>query len=236
MLTPFCAVVVVAILVGLRHSKIFGGVTIFLLVLNFVQVYTDILPTNQYLEKYHPPIRHDIDDFKNFVDEINSLANGRKIYLVSSSALYNWTSFQKIYLPDKFHVLPNFMLTADIDLRDGFRTEFFDSDIVIVPTPAQIHLRAESQSVVVRLGEIVKSEPLARHFKQVISYDLKPNDNPDNPDYIVNFAVYEKISPFDVNDINFVENIFTELYPDFPDLFKNRFEQYKSEHFQKREN
>ena len=41
----------------------------------------------------------------------------------------------------------------------------------------------------------------------------------------------EKVSPFEKADIDFVEKIFVELYPTQDYLFKNRFEQYKREHF-----
>lgn len=237
MLRPFCIIVVVAILAGLRYSKILGGVLIFLLALNWVQVYTDILPTNASLEKYRPQIRHDVDAVKNLVGEINSLANGRTVYFLTSSGLYNISTFQSVYLPETLDAIANLIYPAELDLRDGFNTEFFDAGIVIVPTPEQIHQKvAKDQSVVIKLGELVKSAPLSRHFKKIADYDLKPQDNPSNPDYVVNFAVYEKISPFDEEDITFVENVFVELYPNYPELFKNRFEKYKAEHFDGRGN
>ena len=37
--------------------------------------------------------------------------------------------------------------------------------------------------------------------------------------------------PYEESDIDLVEKFFVELYPNHPELFKNRFENYKREHF-----
>ena len=238
MLIPFCAIVTVTILIALKKSKLRGGILIFLLALNFVQAYTEILPVKVADEnlnfRYLPLIRNDIDELKIFIAELNQISeDGRKIYFAASSELYNYTVLQKSYMPEKLVAMPNLILTADVDLRDGFNTEFFDADIVIVPTTLQTHLRPQDQSVVCKISELVTSMPLARHFKFVKEISLYPTNKASN---CVTLKVYEKISPYEKSDIDLVENFFVNLYPNNPDLFKNRFEQYKAEHFDGRGN
>lgn len=233
MLTPFCAVVVVTIFAALKHSKFIGGIAIFLLIFNLMQAYIDFFAykVNSVTINinYAPPIRNDIDDLKNFIGELNEMTEGdKKIYLIASSGVYNYTVFQKIYMPEKALAMPNLIPTADVDLRDGFPIPFFDADIVIVSVPAHTHLRPQDQSVVWRLSEIVTSMPLARHFKFIKEISLYPTDKVSDS---VTLKVYKKISPYDKSDIDFVENFFVNLYPDSPALFKDRFEKYKLEKF-----
>ena len=176
-----------------------------------------------------PPVRHDIEDLRNFIGELNKLTAGeKKAYLVSSSALYNSTSFKQVYMPDLLDAIPDLMDTIDVDLRDGFPIRFFDADFVITTTPVQVHLRPQDQSIVIKLTELVTSTPLERHFKLIKETTLKPQEDVES---CVTFKVYEKITPFDKSDIDFVESVFVELYPDSPSLFKDRFENYKEKIF-----
>lgn len=232
MLIPFCAIVAATILIALKNFKLRGGILIFLLVLNFIQAYTDILPVKVADEKINfshvPPVRRDIDELKNFIAELNEVYADKKIYLTASSGLYNYTVFQKIYMPEKSVAMPNLLLTADVDLRDGFPINFLDADIVIVSAPVHVHLRPQDQSVVWKLSELVTSMPLARHFKFVKEISLYPTKKAKD---CVTLKVYEKISPYEKSDIDLIENLFVNLYPNNPELFKNRFEKYKSENF-----
>lgn len=105
-------------------------------------------------------------------------------------------------MPDVFDAMPNLMDTADIDLRDGFPIHFFDADFVITTEPVQIHHREEDQAVVAKLSELVTRTPLARHSKLINETSLYPAED---IDYRVTLKVYEKISPFDKSDIDFVD-------------------------------
>ena len=133
------------------------------------------------------------------------------------------------YLPDKDNAMPSLMNIAEVDLREGFPIHFFDADFVIVSDPLQIHLREQDQSVVVKLAEVMtNSTPISKHFKKIREYTFHPETQGVSS---VTFKVYEKISPFEKSNIDYVEKIFVELYPNQDELFKNRFEAYKQEHF-----
>jgi len=244
-LVPFCIVIASAIMLSFKRKKKICAALVLILTFNFVHAY---FVTQSYIEieviyknldgfkwfKYSPPIRNDVEELRNFIGEVNKFTAGEKnVYLLAGSELYNYSSFKQVGMPDVLDAMPDLMGTADIDLRDGFPINFFDADFVINAEPVQIHLREQDQSVVAKLSELVTSTPLDRHFKLINETSLYPAEG---IGYHVTLKVYEKISPFDKSDIDFVENVFTQLYPDSPTLFKDRFESYKAEHFGGREN
>ena len=199
---------------------------------NFLQTFcTPINMSPIFNAGYAIPIRRDIAELKNFVAELNALTAGtdKKIYLLASSALYNANTLRASALPERHDALPSLMTAADIDLRDGFPTRFFDADFVIVSEPIQTHLLPKDQAVVVKLAQwLTLPSPILRHFKPIRQYTFRPEADDVEE---VTFTVYEKVSPLEKSDIDFAEKIFVELYPDKDDLFKNRFEQYKAQHF-----
>ncbi len=226
MLLPLSAVIVTIVAFCWETLKKFTAALILLLIVNFAQVFTGFSPV-QFNWVFLPPVRNDIADLKNFVADIKEISAGRKIYFVASSGLYNATTLQKISVPETHYALPNLIWTADVDLRDGFPIEFFDAEIVIVAEPVQIHLLPENQSVVVGVAyAMLNPTNFSAHFKLIREQNFSPAENES-----VTFKVYEKISPFDKSDIDIAEKYFEELYPYQPKLFKNRFEQYKKEHF-----
>jgi len=232
MILPFAMLIAVLTAEIFREKKSLGAVLIFILAFNFLQTYCIPFQFGKVFNYgYIIPVRHDIDDLKNFVADMNNLTAGtdKKIYLLASSTLYNYTVIGKIFVPEKHNAMPNLLVTADVDLRDGFPVKFFDADYVIVVEPIQTHLLPRDQSVVVKPAELILN-PLtsSTNFKQIKEYTFYPESDGISS---VTFKVYEKISPFDKSDIDFVEKIFVELYPDKDDLFKNRFEKYKREKF-----
>ena len=232
MLLPLAFIITALIAFALSKRKVFGAALLFILTFNFCQAFSVILNVpNYFTGGYAIPIRKDIADLKNFVSDMNKLTVGsdKKIYFLASSALYNASALLAINIPESHHALPNLMDTADVDLRDGFPIRIFNADFVVVADPVQTHLRPQDQSVVVALAEgIMHSPPLSRHFKQIKEYSFYPDGVS-----TVKFKLYEKISPFEKADIDFVEDYFVGLYPNQPDLFKNLFEEYKREHFKK---
>ena len=115
-----------------QPARLICAALLLIFAFNFAQAY---LVTKSYIEitvidkdidgakwiKYAPPIRNDVEELRNFIAAMNKLTAGEnKVYLLSSSALYNYTSFKQANMPDSFDAIPDFIGTADVDLRDGF--------------------------------------------------------------------------------------------------------------------
>ena len=236
MVLPFVFAFAVLIAFTWSKWKKFCAALVLLLMFNFCQSY--LLTLYNSLEIHTPPyftsgylipIRKDINDIKNFVADMNNLtsSSGKKIFAVLDSYSYNAHTLAKIYMPESFNAMPNLVGDGDIDLRDGFSTAFFDADYVIISNPLQIHMQTQDQQILFKPHELItKPSPISRHFKRIKEYKFSADGNS-----VVKFVLYEKISPYEKSDIDFVEKIFDELYPNQPDLFKNRFEKYKRENF-----
>ena len=232
MIFPLVFVLIMSVVVALSKRKTFGAALIFILAFNFLQAYCPPLHIESIFNRiYFIPDRKDIAEIKNLVTEINNLTAGtdKKIYNFADSIVYNGHTLCKINMPEVHNATPNLIGPAELDLRDGFSTKFFDTDYVLVAEPVQIHLLPQSQQVIVKTSELmVNPSPISRHFKQIKEYTLNPEIYGVST---VTFRIYEKISPFEKSDIDFVEDYFVGLYPNQPELFKNRFEEYKREHF-----
>lgn len=218
-----------------RNKPIAIGL-VFFVILNLAQAFFHMLAM-EWSVGHGTQIRCDISAIKDMVSDLQTEAekNQEKIYFLSSSANYNHNTLSKCNFPEQANAIPNMMITADVDLRDGFPVHFFDADIILVADPIQTHLRYEDQSIVTLLAEDMLSQNLlSRHYRYEKEYLLsvfKPIDNCEpNDSSVVHIKVYHKISPLEKTDIDFVQGQFEAIYPEQPNLFRERFERYKQEH------
>ena len=230
LILPFVFLIALLINFALsKNKKIVGIGLIFLLTVNFLQTFGSTFNTRYYLTwQYVTPVRNDIDDLKKFAADMNKLTVGteKKIYSFADNGIYNCHTLKKLYMPENREAIPNLMYNFEIDLRDGFPIHFFYADYVIVNDPIQIHLLEKDQQIIVTLSDLItKSSPISNHFRKIKEYTFNAAGEP------VKFNVYEKIAPFERSDIDFIEKIFVNLYPDHDNLFKDRFEQYKASNF-----
>lgn len=227
-LLPIILAIALFVAYNLKNRPKIGIAIIILLTINFFNAQLGFLP------KCFGPvntidIRGDIDDLKDIVADLNNLSKEKhgKIYFISSSGPYNSGTLQKINMPEQFNAMPNLLWTPDIDLRDGFSADFFDADIIALVDPVQIHLLPEYQRDIVYLYETMTGDnKISRHFKEIKNYKLSPYK-----DTQVTFRVFEKVSPIEKSDIDFLEKRFVDSYPNNNKLFKDVFEKYKAEHF-----
>ena len=102
----------------------------------------------------------------------------------------------------------------DVDLRDGFPSEFLTAKYVVTTTPVQTHL-SSGQHVVTYLADCLhdSSNYLGRHFKKVYEVELDNN---------VTAEVYEKGSSFTEDDLIKLREYYNTLYPNDTELFADR--------------
>lgn len=218
----------------LKYKKICCCIFIFVLCINFMYAFSNSNKNYKYLGYvHHPLIGYDINTIKLIVSDLKNLSKNKyKIYCISSNGLFNDDTLQKSNVPKELISLPSLNITSHVDLRDGFYTSFFDSDFVIVADPVQTHLLSKDQQVITILGNIMLTDnEISRHFKLIKIYDLKRESGSSVKDEIIKVKIYKKILPFNEDNITYIEKIFDEQYEDYPELFHNRFEEYKSKHF-----
>lgn len=187
---------------------------------------------------YVPQVRHDLEDYKNLITDLRQMTKEKDelvCFMVCSGLYNNATVLQISKAPSICHDVPR-LTYADVDVRDGFYTEFFDADVVVTATPIQFHMHPKDQQITLILNEVMENNtPISRHFELIKEYVLNP-DKPSSEIKIgelgnITFKVYRKRTPYEKSDIDFLENLFEKSYSTYPKLFRNRFEKYKEEHF-----
>lgn len=167
---------------------------------------------------YTPLTRSDIPELKNLVNYVNGLTvdTNKHVYVCASGFILNGNIMERLELPYNNNALHNQYRTSDVDLRDGFNVGFLKSEYIIGTDPVQLHLKEGSQEVVRFLNEEVKNEssPIGKHFKKLdASFKLGNN---------VTAYVYEKVGEFEDEDLRYIADYYSNLYPGKEALFANR--------------
>ena len=171
--------------------------------------------------KYEAKSRNDIDVLKELETYLGVLNEQgySGVYCLGSSGIINNDILYKLNAPN-FSIPYICMNVSQVDLRDGFNTNFFDANVILACDPPQYHL-SNGQDLLLKLNEIFLEGNI---FSE--NYQLKETFCLDNN---VNVMVYVKVRPLNHEDIEYVRNICHELYPDYPDLFEERIDLYLSE-------
>lgn len=168
--------------------------------------------------EYNAFVRNDIQVLHEICDYVNSISTpqNKSVYTLASGNVLNngiWDSLNKPYGTNP---LINSLPTADVDLRDGFPTDFLSAGIIITTVPIQLHLRSGSQEVVRFLHQELTNpdSPIGKHFeKDPAVFELDDG-------VIVN--IYIKKSDFDNWDLKYISNYFSKYYPGQNELFSDR--------------
>lgn len=166
------------------------------------------------------PVEQDYEQKEDLINYLDSVCSSQTtvFYAAASEDLNSYLSIAS-GLPAS--VDPKYRVeSADVDSRDGFNPAFFDADYVVTSTPVSIHLDPTNEKVVCELSRLIHdgSSYLGRHYARAVSFDL---------DNGVTAEVFKRISPIEDDDVNQLEKYFDEAYPQWPELFKDRFEEYR---------
>ena len=150
-----------------------------------------------------PEKRTDIVQIQKLSSYLEEISDNSKIYVVSSSKIFNDDILRKLYMPYIINNLPNMTITHHVDKRDGFPKEFFEADVVIVADPLQYHLNPKDQEVIKILGENVLEGKL-KNLRFMKNFEIDDG---------VNIKVYKKELSFTNEEIENIENEFKKVYP-----------------------
>ena len=176
-------------------------------------------PVSAVFSKTHDPLRRDdLAELHALADQLNRLTEGtdRHVYVCASGPSLNFSILESLDKPDADCAVRNLMVSSDVDLRDGFPTQFFLADLVVVTDPVDLHLAEGTQEVVRYLAAQVMDagSSLGRHFTRVSEgFALDGGKTA---------YIYRKISDPEREDVLSLAAYFEDLYPDHPELFADR--------------
>lgn len=139
------------------------------------------------------------------------------IYVLGTDSEFNDDILRNANLPNHFNNA-NIFTTAHVDFREGFYTTLLDAEYVLTISPTEYHLTEEYQKVVAIPSQLIGNEDSAfsQCYEEVANVPFE--------DRVVN--IYKRVKPVDLNSVRELEAAFDTVYPEYPDLFHNRFEQY----------
>lgn len=198
-------------------------------------------PINYFSENFHDRIgkakiffskeytvlkRGDLSELRKLVKYITKLqekGRHRSVYVLASGGELNHSILEMLDQPYAT-MLPDLLYTSDVDLRDGFPTQFLDADIVITTTPVQLHLSDGTQDVIsyLRRQVIDKNSSIGVHFQKT-KQEFKLDNN-------VIVSVYLKKTEIKENDLESTINYFLNKYPGQEALFYNKIKNYYKEY------
>lgn len=169
-----------------------------------------------FAQRYYPLQRNDMDAIDSLADRLNELTaeTDDHIYVVASGSILNCDILRKADMPYTDNAVPACYDTSDVDLRDGFPTDFLHAKYVVTTDPIQLHL-SSGQEVVSYLAAGVQNESsyIGEHFCYLEQYQLDDG---------VTAKIYEKTSEFGESDLQKLRDYYTALYPDSGSIFADR--------------
>ena len=169
-----------------------------------------------YSYKYSAKRRGDIATLKKLADKLNTLTSGTKdhVYLLASGAILNSALLANLKLPYSTKAVNNLYRTHNVDLKDGFPSNFIKAKYIVTTDPIQLHL-AKGQHVVSYLAKNIndKTSYIGCHYKQLCEFEL---------DKHVKAKIHVKISNLTESDLQKIKDYYSNLYPGYESKFADR--------------
>lgn len=174
---------------------------------------------------YTPYYREDVAEIKKMVNDLNFAVEkyDTDCYICTGTHNLNSSILSLAYAPETLSAVNRLLSGSDVDIRDGFNTNFFDAGIVVIEEKVSQNGTNTSGSygVTQYLSEQIrnKSSFLGQHYKLLNQYSLQYEGTS-------TASIYLKISDFEKNDYKALIEFYDKLYPNNPELFSDRIEKY----------
>lgn len=185
---------------------------------------THILPANRAIGYLIPAKYYEFKKSSTVDDVIDVLTQIRQlpeeyplIYVLGTDSTFNDDILRNAYLPDTFDSAYIYA-TAHADFRDGFYPSLLDADYVLTISPTEYHLAEEYQRVVAIPNKLIMNDStaLGQCYEEIASIPFEGR--------VV--SIQKKIRPIDLASVRELEDAFNAVYPEYPELFYNRLEDY----------
>lgn len=221
-----------------RYRYIYGVFSVGFILLNYLnyafwdffssfdgKIYNHLFRQTAHYEVLYRP---DVNTLKTMVQDINMYVDeyDTPVYICAGSGNLNESLLLNVNQPESFLAISRFLNASAVDLRDGFKTSFFDAGIIVVeePTPdlESNHYQKSIYGVIWYLSEQLRDDtsPLGRHYRLLKQYTLQNGTIGD---------IYLKESPIEKEDYESLMHFYDELYPENKDIFSERIRQYMDE-------
>ena len=160
--------------------------------------------------KYNPLVRNDIHVLNDFADYLNEITEGtdKGIYIASSGLFALMESLRKPY---EACPVRNLLKVFTVDLVNGFPTDLLRAGVFAAVSP----VRTDQEIIKFPSLEIMSSDSrLGKHFRK--------NERTFRIDGGSEIIIYEKQSEFTQEDLQYVADHFTKIYPGREELFAKR--------------
>ena len=202
----------------LAGKKLIPSLCIVIMLAGFVNCYfpsvrTVLAPVSKVFSVVHNPlIRNDIHELNELADYFNELTNGtdKGVYLCSAGVL-NYSVMESLRKPYEAMPVHNLLKTCQTDLSDGFPSGFLEASVVAVTRPV-----TSKQEVIAFLSREIMNDnsPVGKHFKR--------NERTFMLDEDVEVIIYEKVSEFEHDDLEYMAAHFSAVYPKYDHIFAKR--------------
>lgn len=179
----------------------------------FQAVRPTLAPFAKFFSQVHNPlIRHDIPELNALCDYLNSMTDGQnKSVCIVSGGTLNFSlmdSLRKPYEQSPVHNLYRFM---GADLRDGFPIGVLNANILVITDP----IHGDQETITFPSRQLMSADSvIGRHFVK--------NDRVFTLENNVKVLIYEKQSDFTQEDLQYMADYFTKIYPGYIHMFADR--------------
>ena len=179
----------------------------------FPTVRPTLAPFAKFFSQVHNPlIRNDIPELNALCDYLNSMTKDtdKWICIVSGNGIAAdlMEALKKPYELNPVHNLYRFW---GVDLRDGFPIELLTANIIVITDP----IASGQENVKFPSEQLMSADSvMGRHFTK--------NERIFTIDNGVKVLIFEKQSDFTQEDLQYIADHFTKIYPNYTHVFADR--------------
>lgn len=169
-------------------------------------------PISKFFTDVHNPLqRNDIPELNALCDYVNSKTDGndKSVYIASNGVL-NFSTMDSLRKPYAQSPVHNLLRTGETLLISGFPVGFFDASIILSAYPYD-------KDEVMKFFQVELSREdslIGRHFTR--------DERTFKIDGGVTVYIYEKHSDFEQEDLDYIAEYFTKLFPGHEKIFADR--------------
>lgn len=160
----------------------------------------------------YPRTNPDYDLVRRVVDELADLTRdaSRHVYVVGDGSALSPEILKRSHLPEQIDAAPFVLVNSIMDLRDGFPSQLFLADFVLLRDPPASEF-VIPQQVSVQANDLLLHDPATpEYYRRARSYEAAGGE----------IVLLEKIYPIDTRYVDNLKERLRKSYPDHPFVYE----------------